>query len=336
MMGSAIITMKELRTDLEKLKPQFAMALPPSFDAGRMVRMCVTAVQSNPALLECTRDSLYGAMVTAAQLGLYPDVSVLGHAYFVPYRDHKRGVRVCTFIAGYKGLIDLARRSGHVTSIMAYPVFEGDQFDWAYGTQPFITHKPSNESKDGRDITHVYALANMRGENRPQFVVMSKEEVDAIRKRSPGRNAGPWVEHYEQMALKTAIRRLCKYLPLSSQLQHAISLDEAADSGIPQNLGSAVDLDAMENEDIVDAEIVDPMDDAKDSLDEALEEMSGSGNEPTEYEKLCIQAMEILGDDVWRTKLAEIKASVKAQSKPPEESKKAMIVAIKKAIKEGR
>lgn len=307
-MGSAIVSMKEFRGDMEKLRPQFAMALPRGFDEGRMIRMCITAVQHNPRLLTCTKESVYGSMMTAAQLGLFPDVSVLGHAYFIPFKVH--GTMTCTFIVGYKGLIDLARRSGHVTSIMAYPVHEGDEFKFAYGTSPFIEHVPSREPMDERELTHVYGMANLRGEKRPQFVVMSREEVEAIRKRAPGRNKGPWVEHYEQMALKTVIRRLCKYLPLSSQLQRAVSLDEAADTGVPQNIGTAVDLDAMGAE-VIEGEVVEDEDtiSSTDSLDELLENMAGDGG-PSPYEQLCIQGMEVFGDDKWKVKLKAAKKKV--------------------------
>ena len=331
-MGSAIVSMKEFRGDMEKLRPQFAMALPQGFDEGRMIRMCITAVQHNPRLLTCTKESVYGSMMTAAQLGLFPDVSVLGHAYFIPFKVH--GTMTCTFIVGYKGLIDLARRSGHVTSIMAYPVHEGDEFKFAYGTSPFIEHVPSREPMDERELTHVYGMANLRGEKRPQFVVMSREEVEAIRKRAPGRSKGPWVEHYEQMALKTVIRRLCKYLPLSSQLQRAVALDEAADTGVPQNVGGALDLGTMDDV-VLDAEVVDDDDiTSVDSLDELLANMSG-GSGPSPYEQLCMQGMEIFGDDKWKTKLETEKKKIAGAGLAPDEAKEKLMDALSVIIRKG-
>ena len=94
------------RKTLARMGPQLEMAAPDHIKARRMQRMCMTVVQQNPNLLDCTKESLLGAIMTAAQLGLYPDVSVLGHAYFVPFK------KKVTFIAGYKGLIDLAGRGG--------------------------------------------------------------------------------------------------------------------------------------------------------------------------------------------------------------------------------
>ena len=326
-MGSAMV---QFRADIEKMKPQFQLAMPEGYSAARMARMCVTVVQQNPKLLDCSRDSVLGAMMTASQLGLYPDVSVLGHAYFLPFKGK------CTFVAGYKGLIDLARRSGHVTSIMAYPVYDGDEFDFAYGTDPYIKHKPSTESKDGHDITYVYAMAKLRGDKTRQFIVMSREEVEAIRKKSPGKNLVPWTEHWEQMALKTAIRRLCKYLPLSSELQRATALDEAADAGIDQKLEHAIDMGALDGDgDILDGELVDDGDEVTtvDSLDELLSNIKSADDGPNPYEQLCIQGMEKFGDSEWKKKLDKAKAEVAKKSLEPDDAREELMTALSVLIR---
>jgi recombination protein RecT len=333
-MSGAITPMSQFRTDIQKMKPEFAMALPRGYDADRMARMCLTVVQQNKDLLDCTRQSLLGAMMTAAQLGLYPDVSVLGHAYFLPFRVH--GTKTVTFVAGYKGLIDLARRSGHVTSIMAYPVHDGDKFEFAYGTDPFIKHVPSGEPIDGRELTHVYAMAKLRGESQRQFVVMTREEVEAIRKRSPARNRGPWVEHYEQMALKTVIRRLCKYLPLSSDLQRAVALDEAADSGVDQKLDTMVDTDRLDamGDDIVEGEIIEDEVTSADALTELMSDI-GDKDGPSPYEQLCIQGMEVFGDKEWAKKLAAEKKKIADAGLEPEEAKEKLMDALSVIIRKG-
>lgn len=326
-MGSAMV---QFRADIEKMKPQFQLAMPEGYSADRMARMCVTVVQQNVKLLDCSRDSVLGAMMTASQLGLYPDVSVLGHAYFLPFKGK------CTFVAGYKGLIDLARRSGHVTSIMAYPVFEGDEFDYALGTDPFIKHVPSKDSKDGRDIIYVYAMAKLRGDKTRQFVVMSREEIEAIRQRSPGKNLVPWTEHWEQMALKTSIRRLCKYLPLSSELQRATALDEAADSGIDQKLESAIDMGALDGDgDILDGELVEDIVESVDSLDVLLGEMAVNSDGPSPYEQLCLQGMEKFGDKEWAKKLAVAKKKIANQAYEPEDATEELMTAISVLIRKG-
>ena len=338
-MGGDIISMKQFRSDIVKLKPEFKSALPAGFSEERMARMCITVVQKNPGLLACTRQSLFGAMMTAAELGLYPDVSVLGHAYFLPFKV--KGVPTVTFVAGYKGLIDLARRSGHVTSIMAYEVLDGDDFDYAYGTEPFINHVPSRESTDGRELTFVYAMAKLRGEKQAQFIVMSREQIESVRKRAPRGNSGPWVEHYPEMAKKTAVRRLCKYLPLSSHLQIAVSLDEAADAGVAQNLthvdvaslddGDVVEGEVVEGE-VVEGEVIEDSVDSVDSLDSLLGEMSSKGG-PSQYEQLCIQGMEKFGDDKWAAQLKLLKAGVVGKGMDPDEAREELMNAMSLLIR---
>lgn len=338
MAGGAIVTQKQalktFRGLLQRMRPQISMAIPKNLDADRMIRMSMSVVQQNPKLLECSQASVLGAIMTAAQLGLYPDTSVLGHAYFVPYKDK------CTFIAGYKGLIDLARRSGHVTSIMAHAVYEGDFFQFEYGLNPILRHKPSGEPMEGREITHVFAIARILNEPIAQFVVMTKEEVDAIRKRSPARDRGPWVTDYEPMAIKTSIRRLAKYLPLSSDLQRAVALDEHAEVGLDQGLetvGQEVleGLASPDDPDVIDttAETVDDEDEGGgDGLDEVAAEMPK--DEPDEYDKVWLRGNEKFGDEKWSEILKELSGG-KQYSKMNVSEKKAMIKSMVKAIEKG-
>lgn len=224
-----------IRNLLEKAKPQIALALPRHLSADRMLRIAMTSVNRTPKLLACNQMSLLGAVIQAAQLGLEPD-GVLGHAYLVPYKDQ------CQLIVGYKGLIDLARRSGQLSTIFARVVHAKDQFEYSYGLDEKLEHVPSNIA-DAGEIVAVYAVAKLKDGSR-QFEVMNRSEVDAIRKRSPSGNDGPWVTDYPEMAKKTVLRRLCKMLPASVELARAVALDERADLGLPQQL-----------EDIVDAQI---------------------------------------------------------------------------------
>jgi recombination protein RecT len=313
MSNGAIVSQKEalktFRGLLQRMKPQVAMALPKGMSEDRMIRMAMSVVQQNPKLLDCSTQSVLGCIMTAAQLGLYPDNSVLGHAYFVPFKG------VCTFIAGYKGLINLASRSDKVTSIMGYAVYAGDAFEFEYGLTPTLKHKPSGDPIEGREITHVYSIARMLNEPIPQFVVLTKEECDTIRKRSPAGQRGPWVTDYEPMAIKTSIRRLCKYLPLSSDLQRAIALDEHADIGIDQGL-EAVGQDVLEGlgdpEDVVDT-TAEEVDEEGNSLDDLAENMKGG--EPDEYTKLWAKGNEQFGDDDWKDAMKGIRSEAGVDQK---------------------
>lgn len=238
-----LVSVKEkavtLRTILEERKMELRAALPRHLTPERIMRLTMTAVAKNPQLLNCTAASIYSAVLQCAQLGLEPDL--LGQAYLVPYRNSKRGTTECQLIPGYLGLLALARRSGEIASIEARVVRAGDIFDYEYGLNQKLVHKPEPSAKG--DLTHVYAIARFKHGGEPQWTVMTKDEVGRHRARSRASGSGPWVTDYEAMALKTALRVLCKLLPASVELQTAVALDEAADAGIPQDLPVAVGHD---------------------------------------------------------------------------------------------
>ena len=225
-----------------------SMALPRGMDAHRFMRIVWTECRKNPALVHATPDSLFQACITAAQLGLEVG-SHLGQCYLVPFtvtRKTREGgwvnIPQAQLIIGYKGLIALARKSGEMVSLNAYVVHEKDQFSYQLGLHPDIQHIPSAEADPG-PITFVYAVANFVG-GGVQFEVMSRAEIEAVRDASQGWKSaqasakkygkpakGPWAEHFSEMARKTVVRRLAKYLPLSVEAARAVAVDEAADRG---------------------------------------------------------------------------------------------------------
>jgi len=221
-----------IRKMLDGSKQQIALALPRHLNADRMLRIAMTSVRRTPELLACTPQSLVGAVIQAAQLGLEPD-GVLGHAYLVPFKD------TCQLIVGYKGYVDLARRSGQVSTIYARVVYAKDQFEYSFGLQEKLEHVPTRDPEPG-DIVYAYAVIKMK-DGGVQFDVMNRREVDAIRKRSPSGNSGPWVTDYAEMAKKTVLRRACKLAPLSVEVARAVALDERADLGLPQQLEDVVE-----------------------------------------------------------------------------------------------
>jgi recombination protein RecT len=212
-------------------KKQLEMALPKHMSVDRLLRICMTEITKNPKLGECTAPSLIGAILQAAQIGLEPG-SHLGHCYLVPFRNNKKGVMEVQFIAGYRGLIDLARRSGKITVLVARAVYARDQFDYEYGLEERLIHVPA-AGKRGEFIG-VYAVARFT-DGQKQFEYMPREDVELIRKESKSANDGPWVTDYDEMAKKTVMRRLCKYLPASPELQAATTLDEYAEKGVAQD-----------------------------------------------------------------------------------------------------
>ena len=220
--------MHTLRDMLEKAKPSLATVLPHHLTPERMVKLALVAASKNPTLLQCDTKSVVQSVMASAQLGL--DCSgTLGSAYLVPYRN-KGGGYTCQLIPGYRGLIDLARRSGQIASIEAHVVHERDEFEVAFGLSPVLTHRPTLKGDPG-PVLLAYAVAQLRDGSK-QVEVMTRGQLDGIRSRSKA-SSGPWQTDEEEMQRKTVVRRLCKYLPLSVELQQALVTEEAAESGNP-------------------------------------------------------------------------------------------------------
>lgn len=226
---------KKPRTVLDKIggpnfMAQLSVALPKAMTPERLVRVVTTECRKTPALLNCNPESFLGAVLQCAQLGLEPG-GALGHCYLLPFGNGKAkdGRPNAQLIIGYRGMIDLARRSGQIVSICAYTVHEKDHFEWRLGLDPDIQHVPSPEADRGK-MTYVYAVAKLKG-GGVQFEVMSRAEVEKVRKQSKAGSSGPWVTHFDEMAKKTVIRRLFKYLPVSIEAARAVDIDERADRG---------------------------------------------------------------------------------------------------------
>ncbi len=200
---------------------QIDQILPRAIGVERFTRICLTEIGKNPELRACTPASVAGCLMLCAQLGLEP--GPLGWAYLVPYKQE------CTFILGYKGIIELARRSGQMRDIETGIVHEGDAFDYRKGSRRFLDHKP-NLDRDAKDkILAYYAVVRLiRG--GVEFEILTPSDVEAARMRSPmGRvGKGAWHTDYAQMARKTCVRRLSPYLPASVELARALHADEQA------------------------------------------------------------------------------------------------------------
>ncbi|MDH4052700.1 MAG: recombinase RecT [Rubrivivax sp.] len=201
----------------------------------RLLSVTMTELRKTPTLRECTRESLFGALVQAAQLGLEPG-SALGHCYLVPYRNKKAGTTECQFQLGYKGMIDLARRSGQILSLFAHCVYEHDHLELAYGLDPRLEHRPCLAADAGA-LVGAYAVAHLVGGGQ-QFVFLPRHKIEAIRAGSRSGRDGPWATHFDEMAQKTAARALFKWLPVSVEAMTAVGLDAQAEAGEPQDNGA--------------------------------------------------------------------------------------------------
>ena len=214
----------------EAMVKQFSMALPEHLknNAERYIRTYLTQIRNNPKLLDCDKNSVLGAMMTGAALGLDPSPS-LGEFSLVPFGSE------CTFVLGYKGMLDLAYR-GDVQKIWAHEVCEHDDFSMKWGLDEFLNHTPKLDGDRGKVIGY-YCAAILPNGSRT-FYYMTKDDVEKhAKKYSRSFNSGPWKTEFDSMALKTCARRLFTWLPKSTEMAAAITHDEAV---IKADMGTTI------------------------------------------------------------------------------------------------
>ena len=236
---------KTMQQYIKSMEGEIKKALPSVITPERFTRIVLSAISVNPKLGSCTPASFLGAMMTSAQLGLEVNTP-LGQAYVLPYMN--KGVLEAQFLLGYKGLIDLAYRSGEVEVIQAHVVYENDEFTCEYGLDPKLTHKPAE--KDRGEPVKVYAVFKTKSGGYG-FEVMSMDDVRkhaAKYSKAYGSNYSPWKTNFEEMAKKTVLKRVLKYAPLKSDFVRAAVQDEVIKTDI------AADMYDVPNETVFDAE----------------------------------------------------------------------------------
>jgi len=211
---------KELRDWLqsEDLKNQFAMALPSILTPERFIRVALTVINRTPDLAKCTQESVFSCLLDCAALGIEPDGR---RAHLIPFRDKKNNRTICTLIIDYKGLIELARRSGDLSLWRAELVCDQDEFEYDRGA---VTRHKINFREPRGEVYAVYSYARLK-DGSEDYEVMTRAEVEAIRERSKAGKCGPWVTDWNEMAKKTVIRRHSKRLPLSAEFRDALEKD---------------------------------------------------------------------------------------------------------------
>ncbi len=210
---------------MDKLKPQMALALPRHMSADRMTRLALTAFSTTPALQECTAQSIAASIMTAAQLGLEPGIN--GQGYLIPYK------KTCTFVPGWKGLVDLVARSGRAT-VWTGAVRAGDDFEYQLGDAPFCRHRPGDADEDER-FTHVYAIGRVRDASMAVIEVWTRAKVEKHLKRynkvGDRHYAKDGENNLEMYARKVALLQVLKYMPASIELANAIAVSNASEDG---------------------------------------------------------------------------------------------------------
>lgn len=238
---------EKVRKLFEDNLPQIAAALPKHMSASRFVRIALTSFARTPGLLDCSQGSLYGSILTLAQLGLEPD-DLRGLAYLIPFKNTKKGVMEVTIIIGYQGLIDLATRDRKVSYMRSEVVYEKDQWEYHYGSgsREYYEHTPSDLEDPGPAIA-VYCKAVFPN-GQDTWKVLLPRDINKIKTHSQAvrYKSGPWITHEDQMWMKSAARALCKWLPKSAEVSTAVALDERADAGLPQDLQAVFSMDHIE------------------------------------------------------------------------------------------
>ena len=245
---SALTTVqKGLQKNLEKslavMGDEIKKALPKIMSRDRFARVVMTAVAKTPKLLECDQRSLLGSILTAAQIGLEPN-GPDGKCYLIPFKGQ------ATLQIGYRGMLDLVRRSGEIIGIHAELVYEEDEFEIVLGLDPIIVHRPKFFGDRG-NVVLAYSVAKFR-DGSSDFIWMSMDELEKVRQSSMAKNSGPWVDWPEEMMKKTVLKRHCKTLPTSIESSHALAVDETAKGDIqvdmmtPQVGETLLEIDAAE------------------------------------------------------------------------------------------
>lgn len=232
----------------DKFRDAVSLALPSHMKPERFVRIALTALTKIPKLMECTKESFLKCLMDLSGFGLEPDGR---RAYLIPFGKE------CTLIVSWMGLVELAKRSGEIAKWVPQTVCENDEFHWEDGE----VHHKIDFRKDRGKVQCVYSKATYK-DGTTDVEVMTLAECEEIRKRSRAANSGPWVTDYNQMCLKTVIRRHSKRLTLSPEFHAALDVDgdRLADEKASKRKETAPVPSLTDDEPVIEMEPEDPAD----------------------------------------------------------------------------
>jgi recombination protein RecT len=225
--------LKDIKDLLEMRKGEIAKAAPRIVDTKRLMRICLSSIQKNPLLLECSPASLYRCVMDAATFGLVPD-GATQECHLIPFYSSKKKCYEAQFMPGYSGIIKLALQSGYIDGVELHEVYANDEFEYEYGLDQKLIHRPTEG--DTGDLRAVYCIV-LLSTGHKTFEVMTIKKAEEHRdkfsksKNKDGQYYGPWVDHFNAMALKTVLKRGLKYTPKSSELAGALKLDGLQEAG---------------------------------------------------------------------------------------------------------
>ena len=231
-------TANNVRDFLKENKGALEATIPKHVNADRLMRVAVQAIAGSEMLAKCSKPSLITSIIRASMLGIEPN-GPLAEGYLVPYGKE------CQLIIGYRGLINLARLSGIVSKIYAHVVYLNDDFDYEYGLNPFMKHKPA--SGDRGAMVCAYAVYHTK-DGESDFEVMSKEDIMKVKAMSRGANSqsSPWNNWEPEMWKKTVIRRLSKRMPMSVEMAQVVNYDNDQAAGKKVDNTDIIDIEGVE------------------------------------------------------------------------------------------
>lgn len=236
---------------IKVMEPAIKKALPSVITPERFTRMALTAISVNPKLAECTPQSFMGALMSAAQLGLEPNTP-LGQAYLIPYNNSKKiddkwvKTMEVQFQIGYKGLIELAYRSGEFANIYAKEVYETDDFDYEFGLEPILKHKPASGNRG--EVIAYYAVFKLTNGGFG-FEVMYKEDIEKHAEtfsKSYDNKKTPWTTNFDEMAKKTVLKKVLKYAPIKVEFVRQMVQDATIKTDISTDMAEVEDKNVFE------------------------------------------------------------------------------------------
>jgi recombination protein RecT len=263
-----------LRDQIRQMEDQFALAMPRGAVASQLIRDALTLLRTQKNLDKCDAVTVLGGLMTCAQLGLRP--GVLGHAWLLPFWDKNsgeidertkkpKGCYKAQLVIGYQGYRELAQRSTQVANVIGRIRYANDHFDIDYGVEDRLVHKPKLDGDRGAAVGY-YAIVKYTNGGYA-FWYMSKTEVEQHRDQFAMAKyfdkekrryivIGPWRDHFDSMAVKTAFLALAKWMPKATELASAIEADGSVRVDLSPNMDAMLHGERP-TPDFVDGEVVD-------------------------------------------------------------------------------